>query len=304
MARQERFVNNAVTSLNGAITDVATSLTVDDTSMFPTDGDFRLLIEQELLLVMAVSGSVFTVVRGIESTAGAAHVSGAAVKAILTKDALLQRVKDFSDPLAGIRSPYRLVNSTQATIDNTDFTEVNLGTATYSTDANGNIVCEHPQTVANDIRVLLRSAPTPPYTIRAAMIQSTITNAVNGPFVGLGFRENSTGELSFICNRVDETSNINGFNFDSPTVLNGTFGTAVEWQQARSGIIWFEIEDNNTDLKFRLSKNGIDFIEYATFGRTTFMAGGPDEICWIVDGKTGGTSSPDFFAKLFSWSGE
>ena len=66
--RREEFVNNAQTTLNGAISDSDTSIVVTDGSVFPTHGDFRLLIESELVLCTARSTNTLTVVRAQEGT--------------------------------------------------------------------------------------------------------------------------------------------------------------------------------------------------------------------------------------------
>ena len=84
----ERFANKAITTLNGGINGVVTSLVVADPSKFPTSPQFRILIDDELLLVTGVSGSTFTVQRGTEGTLNVSHANGAAITQILTAGAL------------------------------------------------------------------------------------------------------------------------------------------------------------------------------------------------------------------------
>lgn len=67
------------TSLTGAITDVATTLTVASTSGFPTAAPFRIKIDNEVLAVVALSGTTWTVSRGQDTTTPAAHSAGATV---------------------------------------------------------------------------------------------------------------------------------------------------------------------------------------------------------------------------------
>ncbi len=85
----EQYANNAQSSLAGAVTAGATSLTVASAAAFPASGQFRLLIGSEILLVTAVAGNTFTVSRGQEGTVAAAHAAGAAVACVLTAAALL-----------------------------------------------------------------------------------------------------------------------------------------------------------------------------------------------------------------------
>lgn len=84
----EQFANNAATTLNGTITAAATSLVVTSAATFPTTGNFRILIDSELMLVTAVSGTTFTVVRALEGTGAVGHNSGVPVTSILTVGAL------------------------------------------------------------------------------------------------------------------------------------------------------------------------------------------------------------------------
>lgn len=85
---QEQFANNPSSTLTGAITAGSTSLTVASATAFPTEGNFRLLIETEILKVTGVAGATFTVERGAEATTAAAHAAGAAVTQVLTAGAL------------------------------------------------------------------------------------------------------------------------------------------------------------------------------------------------------------------------
>lgn len=84
----EKYTNNAQTTLNGAINNSVTSLVVTSAATFPTAANFRLRIEDEIMLVTAVSGTTFTVTRGIEGTTAASHPDQAPVRHILTAGAL------------------------------------------------------------------------------------------------------------------------------------------------------------------------------------------------------------------------
>jgi len=98
----EQFANNALTTLNGSITSGATSLVVTSAANFPSSGNFRIAVDSgvnlEYMLVTGVSGTTFTVTRGIESTTRVAHLSGVVVTQIITAGAISQ-VK--TDTIAG-----------------------------------------------------------------------------------------------------------------------------------------------------------------------------------------------------------
>lgn len=81
----ERYTNVAITTLSAGINSSVTSITVTSAAKFPTLGTFRVLIDNELMIVSSVSGNVFTVTRGAESTTAASHLSGATCALILSK---------------------------------------------------------------------------------------------------------------------------------------------------------------------------------------------------------------------------
>lgn len=101
----ERFANAASTTLNGAINNSVTSITVTSATPFPNAGNFRILIDSEIILVQGVSGSNFTpVLRGQEGSTAASHSNGATVTHILTAGALTQITADHTgatDPHSG-----------------------------------------------------------------------------------------------------------------------------------------------------------------------------------------------------------
>lgn len=84
----EQFANRPVTTLNGAINGVVTSLVVQDASLFPLTPQFRILVESEYMLVTGVTGNTFTVTRGIEGSSNVPHANGVPVIHILTAGAL------------------------------------------------------------------------------------------------------------------------------------------------------------------------------------------------------------------------
>lgn len=110
----DQFANNATTTLNGAITNVATTMTVAAFSTFPTAvtgvTQFRVLIDTELILVTNVATTTWTISRGAEGTTGAAHSTGATVTHIVSAAALAGLISD------AVQIPYssRYRGSTQS----------------------------------------------------------------------------------------------------------------------------------------------------------------------------------------------
>ncbi|HZL95534.1 MAG TPA: S8 family serine peptidase, partial [Vicinamibacterales bacterium] len=76
-----RISVRATTSLNGAITAAATSITVNAFTGFPTTGNYRVKIGAETLLVTAGQGTLtWTVTRGADGTTASTHAGGDPVK--------------------------------------------------------------------------------------------------------------------------------------------------------------------------------------------------------------------------------
>jgi hypothetical protein len=88
----EQFSNAPQTTLVLALAAAAQgasgSMTVAGSGGFPTVPQFRIVIDQEILIVTALAGAVWTVTRGQENTQGATHAIGATVSHILTAGGL------------------------------------------------------------------------------------------------------------------------------------------------------------------------------------------------------------------------
>lgn len=86
----ERFANKSKSTLFSSINASVTSLQVVDASSFPTQAQFRLTIDSEIMLVTGVAGATFTVTRGQEGSTAASHAAGATVFHAITAGALDQ----------------------------------------------------------------------------------------------------------------------------------------------------------------------------------------------------------------------
>lgn len=89
----EQYVNNASTNLDGAINNSVTALDVVSSGDFPSHGNFRIKIDNEILLVTGVSGTTFTVVRGVESTTANSHADATKVEHVLTASSLREIIR-------------------------------------------------------------------------------------------------------------------------------------------------------------------------------------------------------------------
>lgn len=83
-----KYANNPQTTLSGAITAGATSINVVSGAAFPATGRFTIIVDAEIMLVTGVTGTTWTVERGSEATAAAAHNNNATVTGVLTRASL------------------------------------------------------------------------------------------------------------------------------------------------------------------------------------------------------------------------
>lgn len=97
----EQYANEVSSTTTGSVNNSSdpVSVVVASATGFPTTGKFRIRIDDEILLVTAVSGTTFTCSRAQEGTTIASHSSGATVTHVLTKQSLLnlasQRAKSY-----------------------------------------------------------------------------------------------------------------------------------------------------------------------------------------------------------------
>jgi hypothetical protein len=144
----ERFTNEATTTLAAGINASATSLTVSSSANFPA-ANFRVRIDNEILLVTAVAGTTWTVTRAVEAVNGvqvaASHAVLATVAHVLTAGGLQQAITE-----AGTGShPAIVVGSTNPTLASSTPTALADPTRTIATSAGSDIDVEARMTISS-----------------------------------------------------------------------------------------------------------------------------------------------------------
>jgi hypothetical protein len=302
---REQLKNNAFTTLNGAINNSTTSITVTDGSVFPSAGNFRVTVSQEIMLCTARSGNTLTVVRGYEGTGAASHSDLDTIVANLTAGSVDRWGKDNDAFWGASRPPLGVISDGSGGILTvSDFTWVNQGGAT-ATDQNGTIVLRAPPASGENARLLVRTAPSPPWTLIAAFEAFGIQDGV--PNFGICARQSSSGK--FFVGTMQTNSLFNEVfawaaytlnsptSFQSPPVLERTNGRTCPFGR----YFWMKLEDDNTNLKFYGSFDGLYWHLLATHDRDVFMtSGGPDQFGFYVNNQ--GSSNWDFLVRLVAWS--
>lgn len=300
MVRRERFSNDAETTLDGAITDVATSLTVISATAFPTEGDFRILIESEIILVTAISGEVFTIVRARESTTGVAHASAKDVIQIVTEEGLTEYVRESADPWESERQAYRLVDASGDKINKASFTQVNFTNTTDIDHSSGAISIENDDTPGsgNSLRLLVRTAPSTPYTIEACMeigIGAFAVPSSSSGHYGILFRESGTSKIVSVSFRPMSAYAVwywtNATTFSSEPAGRTAFSHFDK--------MWIKIEADGTNLKYNISHNGVNYIELLDTLKDAFFTTAPDQVGFYYSANSALLNNR---VTLLSWS--
>lgn len=293
--RQERFVNNAQTTLSGTITSGATNLNVADGSAFPSEGDFRIVIESELILVTHRTGNTLTIVRGIENTTPAEHTTGVDVKAVLTSAAIDQWKQDFPALyVAGQTPPCRMFDDNEDIIDVSDFTWANQGTSA-AVDQDGGIKLTIPGST-RQMRVLYRTAPATPYTVDMAFYLGSISldaQLAGGFTVGDGTKWSN---LSYYP--VDYKLAM----VDWPSATGTPAAGADSGQIMIPPMIWIKFTDDGANHTYSWSPDGGNWQVVHSQSRTDYLSGGGDRVGFFMD-NGGDTDSHGFFGMLKHWSG-
>ncbi len=291
----EKFSNDAATTLSAALAADATTCSVTSATAFPASGNFRIRIDEELLLVTGVSGATFTITRGIEGTAATGHQSGVDVVHLLTKGSIEARIEDrlISDtyanrPTAGIKGrlflptdglfleyddgsawhkygPFRRLKPPPET----GWSWVNQGNATV-TYTGGILVLEDPDLDASNpqLRLYVRPATSWPIDVTMAFTWNGIRGA-SDPVMGFCTRQvggTDDGQFTIYGVRINARTSspynrrwqIRNTSYTSPTASEAT-GTWSGHQIQHSRLIWWRFKTEGNKKRIYYSADGVNF---------------------------------------------
>lgn len=286
---RERTENLAKTILNGSITSSQTTLTVQSTSGFPSSPQFRITVgdDAEIMLVTAIAGSVYTVDRAPEGPTAVAHNNGAVVKLTQTREGQRRYHRDWVNPFFDIGTPMQLIDINGVTLTASDFSDVNFANGTKTDQSQGSILLEHnTQGAANDLAIIDRPAPTAPWTLTVGIILNLVNGTGAFPSCGICVREAATGEIIYFqFSTSDDIGRVLVTKFASPTTSSISFLARRDWYSG-GAVKWFQIEDDNTNLIYRISADGVNFLSLGQEARTTFLI--PDRIGFLTNNFSNG----------------
>ena len=288
----EQFANDAISTLNAAIDNSTTSLVLVSNGGidFPDVGNYRLRVEQELMLVTARTADTLTVVRAIEGTTAAAHQAGVQAALILTEESIRRLFADHN-PMFGSGLPPGPLNSltdgTGAALTESSFSWINQSTTT-ATDLTGNVGIKliPPVGTGQNLRIKERAAPSTPYTIYGAF-NLGLHMSTGVSHAGFCFREVSSGKVricALACEDVAGELQPYGIyvgNYASPSSFFA-WNFNVDWGYDPK-IVWLAMEDDGTNLKFHWSPDGVEFMEISTALRGGYFTTGPDKVGFYIN---------------------
>lgn len=293
MVRYERLPNYGTTNLDGAINDSVTSITVDDGSVWPGEGDYRILIGTEVLLVTARSTNTLTVERGVDGTTAASHSDGAQVQSVATADEWNRLMIDLGTGMrsddtltTGIEWPRNIQDHNGNILTASDFTQVGFQTSTTLTDTAYNglrLFDTNGGGNTSDNRLVVVSAPSAPFTVTCKFFFGYGATYNSWDWFFLCARESSTGEYYAFrhtpWNGMPVQHN-NSTTSVSATVNNDPDPSAVH--------MWFRIVDDGTDIKFQHSTDGYRWKQNVEEGSTSRLAGGADQVGFGINAEASG----------------
>jgi len=324
----EQFKNLASTTLAEVIDDAVTEFDVASAMGF-TVGDFRILVDSEIMKVTGVSGTTLTVVRGQEGTPATAHDNGATVKHVLTAGALeahdqndLAAYDSFANrPAAG--APGRIFLPSDGIFierDNgslwekfgpiwpmtppvaADFpTWVNPATSTF-TDNKGAPFFVSAVASTTNLRCRVKDYPAGSFTVEMAF---TLNAWPYGNHIGgLCIRDSISQKLTvFGLYSTTGDMQVIAYNWNSPTSPSGSVTGSAGCHLGEAQLIWLKYyDDGTTNRVISVSVDGYTWAQVASVSRTDFIV--PNQIGVWVNGYAGyssGNGQNDTGLNLLHW---
>lgn len=132
--------------------------------------------------------------------------------------------------------------------------------------SNGFLYMQSPQSTGDNYNLLVLSAPATPYT------KTAFVNFLFQSSVGIVFRESSSGKFvifGFSDNGSGGT-NMATLKYTNPTTFSAVQNSRTQHQNSAPGI-WLRIADDGANRVSSYSLDGINFVQFDTVARTTFL---------------------------------
>jgi hypothetical protein len=196
-AKVEQLTNAYRTTLNGAINNSTTSVTVTDGSGYPADGYYLVTVEGEIMRVSSRSTHVLTVTRGVEETTAVGHGDGADIVNIVAPSVFENWTQNFSswDRLTCYSADWDAYHRNldgETDVNTASFTRDGPSTSEVGDNASGSMWMSPGAIGILAMENMRKTAPSTPYTLTARVtLTDPSTNGTAGNYVGIQLRENS-----------------------------------------------------------------------------------------------------------------
>lgn len=294
---RERLTNGATSNLAAAMNDSQTSLQVDDGSSFPTNGNFRIRIDDEIIYVIGNSLNVFTIERGTEGTTAAAHADNSVVYLVYTEDGLERYFRDDDEYSNSSRPPLgRIVDASGNVLTSADFTPTGVTTGGVGmADQNGTIVINMPaRGGVNSVYAALRTKPSTPMALVAAVrVNQPMNNAANYYLGGICFWSTASFPFRFAALCVRPQDQIVIYFNDDDNDFSTTYSQTIPYLDLGE-YVWLKMADDGTNHLYSISHDGINWIQVYSQSRTNYLTtdGGTQMGLFANSGIGSGTSLP------------
>jgi hypothetical protein len=259
---RELFSNTAQTTLATSAATAATTLAVVAGTVFAASGNFRVRVDDEIMLCTARTANTLTVVRGQEGTTAAYHAGGATVTQVLTEGGFQQYMRD-NDPLFdSLRPPFRIIDANQNLLHAADFTLFTFGSNNaIAMDDGGSILLQQTGLVNS---LLTRPITTSSWTLTTAVRGVTTQNALVWAGASIGLMDANNQAWAFNYRQFEHSCHINwwdgGANYHPNDTLSPCDVPWLDWMWLR---IWYSGSGN---VHFCVSDNGHNWLELGEWG--------------------------------------
>jgi hypothetical protein len=174
------------------------------------------------------------------------------------------------------------------------WTWVNQGTSTVTDVGGGLHLITQAGSNAQNYRCLVTTAPSTPWTVTVDVLpflwEPTADTGQDG--VVLICRESGTGKIQGI---LWSWNSLYHQQMTNATTHSSNPSSSGGWPYAQP--VWLQLSDNGTNIISRVSNDGYHWHQIYSQGRTAFMAGGPNQIGWAINGYNPGQGE----ATLVHW---
>ena len=165
-----------------------------------------------------------------------------------------------------------------------NWTWVNQGSAT-ATDQTDTIFFQDQLTGTSTIswRMLARAIASAPYTYTVGIIpQPCITNYMS---IGIGLRDSASGKIVVMVREHNSNPVLGIAKYTDANTFSAWYSGSPYNFGDGGGIIWFQVSDNSTNRIWRVSLDGVNFMDVLSTTNTDFCT--PNQIVLVTESRNG-----------------